>query len=171
MALSWKTTASRTCLFFRFVKLCSPFIGMTSVSCRFPAPIFWDRIPRIPAPISFPNTAFFSKYGGIWEWASWHRARQHFDLSPEKYFQAKRSGILKDFLGSAYAGRMSLYEQVFEKKLDTWDYQWSFARSVLRRAANPQTFQWLVSHQTLYPESKEPASLALCQRTKPFFLK
>lgn len=73
---------------------------------------------------------FFSKYGGIWGWASWRRAWKHFELSPEKYHQAKTSEILKGFLGNAYAWRMSLYEQVFEKNLDTWDYQWSFARAI-----------------------------------------
>jgi hypothetical protein len=73
---------------------------------------------------------FFSKYGGIWGWASWRRAWKHFDLSPEKYRQAKASETLKGFLGNAYAWRMSLYEQVFEKNLDTWDYQWSFARAI-----------------------------------------
>lgn len=73
---------------------------------------------------------FFSKYGGIWGWASWRRAWKHFELSPEKYHQAKASEILKGFLGNAHAWRMSLYEQVFEKKLDTWDYQWSFARAI-----------------------------------------
>lgn len=73
---------------------------------------------------------FFSKYGGIWGWASWRRAWKHFDLSPEKYRQAKAAETLKGFLGNAYAWRMSLYEQVFEKNLDTWDYQWSFARAI-----------------------------------------
>jgi len=73
---------------------------------------------------------FFSKYGGIWGWASWRRAWKHFDLSPEKYHQAKTSEVLRGFLGNAYAWRMSLYEQVFEKNLDTWDYQWSFARAI-----------------------------------------
>lgn len=75
-------------------------------------------------------SCFFSKYGGIWGWASWRRAWKHFDLSPEKYHQAKATEILKGFLGNAYAWRMSLYEQVFEKNLDTWDYQWSFARAI-----------------------------------------
>jgi len=73
---------------------------------------------------------FFSKYGGIWGWASWRRAWKHFDLSPGKYRQAKATGILKGFLGSTYAWRMYLYEQVFEKSLDTWDYQWSFSRAI-----------------------------------------
>ncbi len=73
---------------------------------------------------------FFSKYGGIWGWASWRRAWRHFDLSPERYHQAKATQALKGFLGNAYAWRMSLYEQVFEKNLDTWDYQWSFARAI-----------------------------------------
>src|SRR5690606_4355769 len=41
---------------------------------------------------------FFSKYGGIWGWASWRRAWKHFELSPEKYHQAKASQILKGFL-------------------------------------------------------------------------
>ena len=72
----------------------------------------------------------FSRYGGIWGWASWRRAWQHFDLSPDKYRQAKKSEILRGFLGNAYAWRMSLYEQVFEENLDTWDYQWSFARAL-----------------------------------------
>ena len=73
---------------------------------------------------------FFSKYGGIWGWASWRRAWNHFGLSPEKYREAKATGILKGFLGKAYSWRMSLYKRVFEEEMDTWDYQWSFARAI-----------------------------------------
>lgn len=79
---------------------------------------------------SAPYQYFFSKYGGIWGWASWRRAWQHFDLSSKRYLEAKDNGILKGYLGNAYGWRMSLYKQVFERNLDTWDYQWSFARAI-----------------------------------------
>lgn len=74
----------------------------------------------------------FSYYGTNWGWASWRRAWNFYDYelklwgNPATYFKLKQ--VLKD--AKQIEHRLKLCQQVFEKKVDTWDYQWTFARLV-----------------------------------------
>src|SRR5690606_28025389 len=45
---------------------------------------------------TYPQAGYgylFSKFGGIWGWATWKRAWEKFTLDAGQYFQAKDSGI------------------------------------------------------------------------------
>jgi hypothetical protein len=72
----------------------------------------------------------FCRYGSIWGWASWSRAWRHYDLEMRLWPQFLRQHAIRSatrsrreeatwtkLLNTAYAGR-----------LNTWDYQWYFAR-------------------------------------------
>lgn len=74
---------------------------------------------------------FFSNYGGIWGWASWRRAWDHYDSDMSLLGEAIDRGVLIDLLGSKQGRlRESTFKNVLEKKVDTWDYQWGFARHI-----------------------------------------
>jgi len=73
---------------------------------------------------------FFSNLGGIWGWASWKRAWQDYDVDvididqfiAEKHFEnllGKKLGALRRYM---------IYNSVIVDKVNTWDYQWGYAR-------------------------------------------
>lgn len=72
----------------------------------------------------------FSYYGGIWGWASWKRAWKHYDYYMKlwKYEEARNCvrNVIVD--PEQYLYREEMLSKAFRGELDTWDYQWSFAR-------------------------------------------
>jgi hypothetical protein len=71
---------------------------------------------------------FFFSGLSIWGWATWRRAWKQFDLSMKDWPVLKKSGILyshfpKKIQQEAYA----TLESTYLGKIDTWDYQWSYA--------------------------------------------
>ena len=75
---------------------------------------------------------YFSRNGHIWGWATWRRAWQAYDFKISLYDQLKEEGFFDEFflnrLEKFY--RMRKFSQVQDGSLDTWDYQWDFARFV-----------------------------------------
>jgi len=72
---------------------------------------------------------YFSRYTHIWGWASWRRAWDNYDVDMKIWPEIRDGGWLKDLLG---ARRIVWYwkyifENVYKGKVDTWDYQWTFA--------------------------------------------
>jgi hypothetical protein len=72
---------------------------------------------------------FFSRYNHIWGWASWRRAWKHYDVAMVEWpaFRdrdglAHMHGATKPF--EAYWERH--FDSVYNGKIDTWDYQWTF---------------------------------------------
>jgi hypothetical protein len=83
---------------------------------------------------------FFSKYGGIWGWASWRRAWRHYDRDMKTWGEFKRTKMMDCVCDD-------LYEKVYWTKIldhviqgipNTWDYQWLYAR-------------WTQSHLSIVP--------------------
>ena len=72
----------------------------------------------------------FSYYGGIWGWASWQRAWKHYDLDMRLWKDKEVKDRIGDVLANKYHYRLreKLFESAFLNQVDTWDYQWSFAR-------------------------------------------
>jgi hypothetical protein len=74
---------------------------------------------------------FFSRYGAIWGWASWRRAWRHYDVDLRAWPQARDEGVLSWLLPPEERAH---YEPALEAthrgELDSWDYQWAFARFV-----------------------------------------
>jgi hypothetical protein len=72
----------------------------------------------------------FANYDWVWGWASWRRAWQKYDVTmsqwenPSCRIRVRR--ILQD--DEFYALREMAFQQAFDNRIDTWDYQWSFAR-------------------------------------------
>lgn len=72
----------------------------------------------------------YSIIGGIWGWASWRRAWQHFDSDIscwKKNFikQTIRENIKNEKIFNYYA---EIFNTNLTDPVDTWDYQWLFAR-------------------------------------------
>lgn len=72
----------------------------------------------------------FSAAGGIWGWASWRRAWQHYDVEmvlwSDSVSRLKVSKVLGG--GELYRTRSIDFDRVASGNIDTWDYQWSFAQ-------------------------------------------
>lgn len=75
---------------------------------------------------------FFSNYGPIWGWASWRRAWKHYDVDMKLWPEIKGKKFYEDFSQNKEEAeyRQSLYDKVFSGEIDTWDYQWGFAKMI-----------------------------------------
>lgn len=75
---------------------------------------------------------FFSNYGPIWGWASWRRAWKHYDVDMKLWPEIKEKKVYEDFCQSREEAeyRLNLYDKVCRREIDTWDYQWGFAKMI-----------------------------------------
>jgi len=77
------------------------------------------------------NTSYvFSWYGPIWGWASWRRAWRFYDFAMSEWPAARASGFLREITASRReaAVRTRIYDNLAAGRIDTWDYQWGFAK-------------------------------------------
>jgi len=74
------------------------------------------------------DSYYFSKFNHIWGWAGWSSRWKKYDINVS---------LLKEFSNNNYIENISKdkllqkfwlnnFDSVFEKKIDTWDYQWYF---------------------------------------------
>jgi hypothetical protein len=72
---------------------------------------------------------YFSHYTHSWGWATWRRAWQHFDFDMKLWPEIRDGNFLEDVLGDSHAAKVwtNTFQLCYEKKLDAWDYQWTFA--------------------------------------------
>ena len=72
----------------------------------------------------------FSNNGGIWGWACWRRAWQHYDVDMLLWWESSSRMKVRDVLrgGRHFRMRAVEFERVASGNIDTWDYQWSFAQ-------------------------------------------
>lgn len=72
----------------------------------------------------------FSNNGGIWGWATWRRAWQHYDVNMPQWrvpvSRLKVSEVLGG--GKLYRTRAIDFDRTLSGRVDTWDYQWNFAQ-------------------------------------------
>ena len=75
---------------------------------------------------------YFSKYGPIWGWASWRRAWEYYDVEMKLWPEVKNKRIYYNFYNSKKERkyRENIYEKVFSGLINTWDYQWGFAKLI-----------------------------------------
>jgi hypothetical protein len=75
---------------------------------------------------------FFSKYGPVWGWASWRRAWEHYDINMKLWPRFKVAGGLDDVCLTPREAEMrgELYDRLYRGEIDTWDYQWGFAKMI-----------------------------------------
>ena len=72
---------------------------------------------------------YFSRYTHIWGWASWRRAWDNYDVDMKLWPEIRDRGWLWDILGDNKSVRYwkNIFENVYQGKIDTWDYQWTFS--------------------------------------------
>jgi hypothetical protein len=75
-----------------------------------------------------PSSYYFSRYDHIWGWASWQRAWKGYDPNLLLWPRAREEKWLRDFLGdrSLVGYWANIFERVYRRRIDTWDYQWVF---------------------------------------------
>lgn len=67
----------------------------------------------------------FSHYGWQWGWATWRRAWAQFDLTMASWPEFKKLGLHK--CAAFYEDRVRVFDEMYEGRCDTWDYQWQYA--------------------------------------------
>ncbi len=72
---------------------------------------------------------YFSKYSHIWGWATWKRAWAKYDVALSNWPDTKRQKGLDQIFGNKKDAFYwsSIFDDVYNNKIDTWDYQWSYA--------------------------------------------
>ncbi len=72
---------------------------------------------------------YFSLYNHCWGWATWRRAWQHFDVDMKLWSTVRDGDWLKDILQNPFAVKYwhNKFQQTFENKINTWDFQWTLA--------------------------------------------
>ncbi len=75
------------------------------------------------------DSYYFSRYNHVWGWASWRRAWNHYDFTMSQWPQVRDGNWLNSILDRrALAKYWTVeFEKVHRGKVDTWDYQWTFA--------------------------------------------
>ena len=78
------------------------------------------------------NSYYFSKYGPIWGWASWKRAWKLYDVNMSLWPEVRDGKYYEDFCSTLEEAeyRRTIYEKVCSGEIDTWDYQWGFAKLI-----------------------------------------
>ena len=76
-----------------------------------------------------PYSYYFSKYAGIWGWASWRRAWQNYDVDLKSWEEFKMSQAIESVHINPYEQKYwsEILDRVYQGKIDTWDYQWNYA--------------------------------------------
>lgn len=79
---------------------------------------------------NYRSSYFFSSFGGIWGWATWRRAWEHYDVKMGLWSETEIRGLVLKSISGFFARylRKQVYDLTFRNKIDTWDYQWSFSR-------------------------------------------
>lgn len=74
----------------------------------------------------------FSKFGPIWGWASWARAWKTYDVNMSTWPEVKGNRLYEMFTDSKQeeSWRVELFDDVYASKIDTWDFQWSYAKLI-----------------------------------------
>ncbi|MEP7338557.1 MAG: glycosyltransferase family 2 protein [Acidobacteriota bacterium] len=72
---------------------------------------------------------YFSRYPHVWGWATWRRAWQNYDARILDWPQMRE----QDWLHRMFQDRAAVkfwqnaFQSVYEGRIDTWDYQWTYA--------------------------------------------
>ncbi len=70
--------------------------------------------------------------GGAWGWASWRRAWAHYDIDMKRWIDPEARRALRSMLVDRRLLRSDerVFRKTYEGEIDTWDYQWRFARLI-----------------------------------------
>jgi hypothetical protein len=75
------------------------------------------------------HSYYFSIYNHCWGWATWRRAWQHYDVKMEQWIKISQVKFLQNFFPNFSAVKywQNKFDQTHLGKINTWDYQWTFA--------------------------------------------
>jgi len=75
------------------------------------------------------HSYYFSRYMHIWGWASWGRAWKNYDVNMKLWPEVRSNDKLFEWLGDKKAAAYwtEIFENTYQNKINTWDYQWAFA--------------------------------------------
>jgi hypothetical protein len=75
------------------------------------------------------DSYYFSRYNCVWGWATWRRAWANYDLNMKLWNTICDGNWLNDILDNASAVTQwkNIFQNTYDDKVDTWDYQWRFA--------------------------------------------
>jgi len=84
---------------------------------------------------------YFSAAPHIWGWASWKRAWKHYDIEVRQWPEVRDKGLLKGVFDGPGVFRWGwLFQQYYDKKINSYDTQWAFACIINRGLAiTPRT--------------------------------
>jgi len=84
---------------------------------------------RIDDGIPKEHSYYFSKYAGIWGWASWKRAWKCYDVSMKNWPGVRNSLEFRALFDDVYEQLFwrDIFDKTFDGKIDTWDYQLIYA--------------------------------------------
>lgn len=81
--------------------------------------------------IDINSSYIFSRYGGIWGWATWKTRWANYDVKISKWAKLRRE---KKWLMAVtntnieYFYRYKSFDKIMFKNFDTWDFQWIFCK-------------------------------------------
>lgn len=76
-----------------------------------------------------PYSYYFSRYNGIWGWATWRRAWQHYDSEMKQWPTLRSTSWLLDIHGDRVIATYwrNIFDRTYAGKIDSWGYQWLFS--------------------------------------------
>jgi hypothetical protein len=74
----------------------------------------------------------FAYFGSTWGWASWRRAWKYYDIQMKLWSKSEVKNRVRDIIYNRkyYLEAAKLFDDTYTGKLQTWDYQWDFARFI-----------------------------------------
>lgn len=96
------------------------------------------RVWQISGSMFFPDVFkgskadyLFTRYGPIWGWASWSRAWRHYDADLTQWKKMSEHCIMKNVYPNEQekAAKIILGSRLYKGEIDTWDFQWGFAKN------------------------------------------
>jgi len=84
----------------------------------------------VSSKLKVNESYLFSYLGGIWGWATWKRAWEKYDFDIKEFEKSKTQKKLKKigFSEQMIEFKLKTFELIKNKQVDTWDYQWDFAK-------------------------------------------
>lgn len=78
------------------------------------------------------HSYYYSSYGPVWGWAAWRRAWKFYDMDMVLWPEIRKKRFYEDFCQNYEEAqfRLELYDKVYASEIDTWDYQWGFAKMI-----------------------------------------
>ncbi|MCV7440540.1 methyltransferase type 11 [Mycobacterium seoulense] len=74
------------------------------------------------------DSYYFSRYPHVWGWATWRRAWAKYDLNMTNWPEIRNRKLFDQYLprmSERYRWE-SVFQSVYDGKIDTWDYQWGY---------------------------------------------